>query len=77
MLTQEKLAYLQEKLVVSQTLGDTDTATLWQDLIDELKERISVVPSQQVSPSDSILDQNQLGDDHDTEKAPMTTAAST
>ena len=42
MSTLQKLAYLQKKLAVAWALGDTDTEALWQHLIVELRQGISV-----------------------------------
>jgi hypothetical protein len=49
MLIQEKLAYLREKLSVAQTLGDLDSAAMWQRLIEELEEGISSIPNPKAS----------------------------
>jgi len=72
----QKLAYLQRKLAVARTLGDTGTEGMWQHLIDELRQRISALPKHQTSSSRSTQKQNQPEDHHDTNEGPKTTAAS-
>ena len=73
----QKLAYLQRKLVVARTLGDTGTEGMWQHLIDELRQRISALPIHRTSSTPSPRNQNQPEDHHDNNEGPKKAAAST
>jgi len=42
MLAQQKLAYLQKKIIVARALGEKDAEAMWQRLIDELKGKIAI-----------------------------------
>jgi hypothetical protein len=76
MLSQEKLAYLQKKLIVAQTLGDMDTAAMWQELIDELKEKILALPISQTPPDPIFQNQYPSEDRSDFSKEPLARSAS-
>lgn len=76
MSTHNKLAYLQKKLAVAQTLGDTDTEAMWQHLIDELKQRISALSIHKPSSNPSTRNQKQPEDKPDLSKKPLTNTVS-
>jgi hypothetical protein len=68
MSTHKKLAYLQKKLAVARTLGDIDTEAMWQRLIDELKQRISVLSIHHTSSNPSTRNDHQPEDRTDLSK---------
>ena len=76
MMNHQKLAYLQKKLAVSRTLGDSDTAAMWEHLIDELRHKILTITPHQISSHSSPRNQNQPEDSHDLSKNSLTNSVS-